>query len=395
MKKDEKMILPSEAEVIIAMYGKPGGIEELPLLESSGRVLAEDICSEIEMPPFDKSAMDGYAIISEDNSNRFEIVEIIPAGKFPEKKIEKGQCAKIMTGAPLPAGADRVIKVEVTREVDGFMFVTGEDKAGNVCIRGEDIKIGDRILEKGKIMRVAEIGAAASLGHNRIKVFKKVRAGLITTGSEIRDPGEILGPGQIYNSNGYSLSAQLLNSGADLIEKKIVKDDSTELSSELGKLIDNADLTLISGGVSMGEFDLVPDILKELGVNVHFNKVAVQPGKPTLFGTKGNKIVFGLPGNPVSTFVIFELFVKPLLIRMSGSSYKALTIKGKLEEGFKRRRIERELYVPVNYDNGIIKLIEYHGSAHFVSLLGANALLKIEMGVSEIPPGEIVDVRQI
>lgn len=395
MKKNEKMILPSEAETIIGSYVKQMETEEMTLLESRGRILAEDICSGIEMPPFNKSAMDGYAVASADNSDKFKIIETIPAGKFPEKTITKGQCSRIMTGAPLPDGADRVIKVEVTKEENGFMYLTGEDNSDNVCVRGEDIKIGDRILQKGEMMRAAEVGAAASLGFNRIKVFKKVSAGLITTGSEIRDPGEILGPGQIYNSNGYSLSVQLLNSGSDVIERKIVEDDRTELSNEIGKLIDNADLTLISGGVSMGEFDLVPDILKELGVNVHFNKVAIQPGKPTLFGTKGDKIVFGLPGNPVSTFVIFEIFVKPMIMKMSGSSYKALTIRGKLEKGFKRRKIERELYVPVNYENGIIKLIEYHGSAHFVSLLGANAFLKIERGVSEIPPGEIVDVRQI
>ncbi len=395
MDKNEKMIPVSEAEAVIGSHGKQMETEELPLLESIGRILGEDIYSRIEMPPFNKSAMDGYAVVSGDTSEKFEILETIPAGKFPEKNIGWGQCSRIMTGAPLPDGADRVIKVEVTEEREGFMYVTGEDNAGNVCVQGEDIKIGDKILDKGKILNAAGIGAVASLGYNRINVYKKVRAGIITTGSEIKDPGETLGPGQIYNSNGYSLSVQLLNSGADVIEKKIVKDDRAELLNELGKLIEDADLTLISGGVSMGEFDLVPGILRELGVKIHFNKVAVQPGKPTLFGTKGEKIIFGLPGNPVSTFVIFEIFVKPLLMRMSGSSYKWPALRGKMERGFKRRKSERELYVPVNYDSGTIKLIEYHGSAHFVSLLSANALLKIEKGVIEIPSGETVDVRQI
>lgn len=395
MKKSEKMILPAEAGVIIALYGKPGGIEELPLLESTGRVLAEDIYSDIEMPPFNKSAMDGYAVISGDNSEKFKIVETIPAGKFPEKKVGTGECAKIMTGAPLPAGADRVIKVEVTREKDGFMVITGEDNAGNVCLRGEDIKRGDKILKKGRVMDVSGIGAAASLGRNHIKVFRKVKAGLITTGSEIRDPGDILEPGQIYNSNGYSLSAQLAISGAEVIGKMIVRDEESDLLNQLDNMINHSDITIISGGVSMGEFDLVPDVLEKLGVRVHFNKVAIQPGKPTLFGTRGEKIVFGLPGNPVSTFVIFEIFVKPLLTRMSGSNLKALTIRGEMGETFTRRKMERDLYIPVRYKNGIVELIEYHGSAHFVSLLGANALLKVEQGVCEIPRGEIVNVRQI
>ncbi|MEN8222512.1 MAG: gephyrin-like molybdotransferase Glp [Acidobacteriota bacterium] len=395
MKINEKMILSEEAGAIIGSYGKPGEIEELPLLESGGRILAEDICSEIEMPPFNKSAMDGYAVVSDDSSEKFEIIETIPAGKFPEKKVGKGQCSRIMTGAPLPAGADRVIKVEVTREEGEFMYITGNDPAGNVCVRGEDIKTGDRILEKGKIMRAAEIGAAASLGNNRVKVYKKVRAGLITTGSEIREPGEILVPGQIYNSNGYSLSAQLLSSGAEVIEKKIVRDERAELMNELGKMIDNTELSIISGGVSMGEFDLVPEVLEELGVKVHFNKVAVKPGKPTLFGTRGDKVVFGLPGNPVSTFVIFEILVKPLLMRMAGSRYSPVIIKGRLEEGYKRKKTERDFYVPVFYENGLVHLLDYHGSAHFVSLIKSNGLLKISRGVSEIPRGEIVDVRQI
>ena len=395
MDKYEKMFLPSEAMGIIARYGKPGETEDVPLLKAPGRVLAEDLISGIEMPPFDKSAMDGFAVISGDNSEKFRIVATIPAGKFPRKKISMGECARIMTGAPLPAGAGRVIRVEVTEETDGFMVLTGEDPALNVCTRGEDIRIGDRILEKGRMMDAAAIGAAASLGLPRLNVYRRVRAGLIATGSEIRDPGKRLSPGQIYNSNGYSLSVQLSVAGAEVIGQKIVSDERNDLVNELGRMIGEADLTVITGGVSMGEFDLVPDVLEELGVTIHFNKVAVQPGKPTLFGTKGEKIIFGLPGNPVSAFVIFEIFVKPLLTRMAGGFYRPLTVRGKLAQGFRRKKGERDLYVPVHYDNGTVKLIEYHGSAHFVSLLGANGLLKVDRGVFEIPGGRMVNVRQI
>ncbi|MCK4890503.1 MAG: molybdopterin molybdotransferase MoeA [Candidatus Aminicenantes bacterium] len=395
MKKEEKMMLLEEAQTIINRYGKQSGIEEVSLVESLGRVLGEDIVSDIEMPPFNKSAMDGYAVNSRDRSDKYEIIETIPAGKFPEMGIKHGQCSKIMTGAPLPEGADRVIKVEVTEEKQGYMYLTGEDKVFNVCIRGEDIKAGDKILEKGKIMRSQEIGAAASLGLNKVNVYKKVKAGLITTGSEIREPGEDLGPGQIYNSNGYSLSAQLINSGAEVADNKIIRDKRSLLKDSFEKMIDSMDLTIISGGVSMGEFDFVPEILEELGVTIHFNKVGIQPGKPTLFGTKGDKIIFGLPGNPVSTFVIFEVLVKPVLMRMGGSNYSPMILKGKMEKGFKRRKTERDLYLPVHYDNGVVRLIEYHGSAHFIALSKSNGLLKIKRGVSEIPQDELVDVRQI
>jgi len=395
MKKEEKMMLLEDAQKIIGRYGKQSGIEKVSLIESLGRVLGEDVYSDIEMPPFDKSAMDGYAVNSRDISDKYEIVETIPAGGFPGKGIRKGQCSKIMTGAPLPDGADRVIKVEVTEERQGYMYLTGEDKVFNVCIRGEDIKIGDKILEKGKILRSQELGAAASLGLNKLNVYKKVKAGLITTGSEIRNPGEVLKPGQIYNSNGYSLSAQLINSGAGVAENKIVRDDRSLLKDSFEKMIDLMDLVIISGGVSMGEFDFVPEILEELGVTIHFNKVAIQPGKPTLFGTKGDKIIFGLPGNPVSTFVIFEVLVKPLLIRMAGSIYSPVIINGKMEKGFKRRKTERDLFIPVKYENGVVSQIEYHGSAHFISLSRSNGFLKIVRGVSEIPQDEMVDVRQI
>ncbi len=396
MRKEDKMISVEEAESIMAKFGKPKGIEEVSLLSSLGRVLGEEVYSEIEMPPFDKSAMDGYALISSDGSERFEIIETIPAGKFPEKEIKPGQCAKIMTGAPLPPGADRVVKVEVTEEKNGFMYLTDEDKGFNVCIRGEDIKKGDKILEKGTVMRAPEVGAIASLGFDRIKVYKKVVAAVITTGSEIVEPGNKLMKGNIYNSNGYSISSQLINSGAKVLPSEIVGDDKKKIKEVISEKIDKSDLLIISGGVSMGEFDFVPEILEGLGMKIHFNKVAIQPGKPTLFATKGSKIVFGLPGNPVSTFVIFEIMVKPVLARMSGTVLNPVSHEVKIKNDFKRRKTERDLYVPAFIDDkGFVDVVDYHGSAHFVSLTKANCLLKVKRGIKIITGGSKVNVRQI
>jgi len=395
MKINQKMILPDEATEIINNYVKLSEIEDVRLLDSMGRILAEDICSGIEMPPFDKSAMDGFAVFSGDNSKRYKIVETIPAGKFPEKSVGKGECSRIMTGAPLPLGADRVIKVEVTEEENGYMHLKEEDCYNNICFQGEDIKIGDKIIESGTMIRAQEIGSAASLGLNKLHVYKRVKTGIITTGSEIVEPGYDLPTGHIYNSNGYSLSAQLMNIGAEVAEMKIVPDERVLLKDSLKKMIETTDLTIISGGVSMGSYDFVPDILEELGVTIHFNKVAIQPGKPTLFGTWNDKIIFGLPGNPVSTFIIFEILVKSLVMKMGGSSYSPLLVKGELKDGFKRRKKERDLYIPVLYDKGVVSEVEYHGSAHFVSLLKSNGLIKIGRGILEIPQGEIVYVRQI
>ncbi len=395
MKTDQKMILPDEAADIIGGYGKKSEIEEVRLSDSLGRILAEDIYSEIDMPPFDKSAMDGFAVFSGDNSKRYKIVETIPAGKFPKRSVGKGECSRIMTGAPIPSGTDRVIKVEVTGEDDGYMYLNGEDSNNNICLMGEDIKKGDKILVSGTLMRAPEIGAAASLGLGKLQVYKRVKTGIITTGSEIVEPGGSLLSGHIFNSNGYSLSAQLADACGEVSEMKIVPDERGLLKDSLGKMIETFDLTIISGGVSMGNYDFVPDILEELGVTIHFNKVAIQPGKPTLFGTKNDKVIFGLPGNPVSTFVVFEILVKPLVMRMGGNIYSPLFIRGKLNGRFMRRKKERDLYIPVFYDKGEVNLIEYHGSAHFVSLSKANGLMKIGRGVSEIPQGEIVNVRQI
>ena len=396
MKKEEKMVPLEEAGKVIKGFGKPSAIEDVLPIEALGRVLGEDIYSPIEMPPFNKSAMDGYAVISGDNPEEFEVIETIPAGKFPEKEIRPGQCSRIMTGAPLPPGSDRVIKIEVTEEKNGFMKLTGEDTGFNVCIRGEDIKKGDKVLKRGTIIRAPEIGAIASLGYNNVKVYKKVNAGIITTGSEIVEPGEKLPPGSIYNSNGYSISAQLISSGVNVAERKIIEDDKKKILDSVRSMMDRFDLVIISGGVSMGEFDYVPEILEELGVKIHFNKVAIQPGKPTLFGTLGDKVVFGLPGNPVSTFVVFEIVVKPLLARMSGAVPDVSLLKGVLKTDFKRKKIERDLFVPVYYGrDGFVELIEYHGSAHFVSLSKANGLLKINKGIKEISGGTKVDVRPI
>jgi molybdopterin molybdotransferase len=393
------MIPFEEAERIInEITHQPAALstEKVLLMDSLNRVLGQDIVSTISMPPFDKSAMDGYAVASHDDSKTFEIVETIAAGYGPQKSISKGQCAKIMTGAMLPPGADRVIKREVTEEKDGFMLLTGEDKNRNICSLGEDIKPGDMVLKAGSLIRPPEIGVIASMGMSSIRVYEKPRVGIITTGSEIVAPGQPLAKGQIYNSNAYSLAAQVIQTGANIIMAGIVHDDKDYIRGNIAELLKHSQMILISGGVSVGDYDFVPGILKELGVHLHFESIAVQPGKPTVFGTWNDVLVFGLPGNPVSTFVIFEVLVRKALYRLMGYEYTPLFFKGVMKKEFRRRQAERAFFVPVRCDKeGFVEAVEYHGSAHLAALPQANALLMFPLGVHEIAEGSVVYVRQI
>jgi molybdopterin molybdotransferase len=390
------MITIEQAEKILNSIAFEPETEETPLTRSLGRILAQDIVSRISMPPFDKSAMDGYALRSSDNSPKYKIVEVIAAGSVPAKKINTGQCAAIMTGAMVPDGADRVIKIEVTQEKDGYMTITGQDRNPNICYLGEDVKPGDILLKAGHLIRPPEVGIIASMGFDRIHVYKKPTVGIITTGSEIKEPGGQLEKGQIYNSNAYSIGAQALQTGAAVEYAGIVSDDPASMKQKIGKLLDQVQMLLISGGVSMGEFDYVPAILQELGVRLHFEKVAIQPGKPTVFGTRGSAVVFGMPGNPVSTFTIFEVFVKTVLYRMMGYSYRPLILQGVMKADFKRKRGTRTAYVPVTYSgDGLVQPVEYHGSAHLSALSQANALLKVPSGITTIEKGQTVHVRHI
>lgn len=389
------MILFKDAQKILDDTPVKTETEIVGLDEVLGRILAQDVISTINMPPFNKSAMDGYALISGDKSERFEIIETIPAGKVPLKKVHEGECAKVMTGGIVPEGADRVIKRELTVEKDGFMTMTGEEPNKNVCTAGEDIQKGDKVLDKGIRIRPQEAGVLASMGLARVKVYQKPRVGVLSTGSEIISPGKSINPSQIYDSNSYSMSAQVLKSGAELSGHKMVRDKPDKIRKAVSDFLSPCDVLLISGGVSMGDYDYVPSVLKKLGFTLHFEKVAIKPGKPTVFASKGYQYVFGVPGNPVSSFVVFELFIRPFLLRMMGHRYEPALISGVLEKDIQRKKTYRDSYIPVEHKKGSIKRLPYHGSAHIHALTRANALLCIPRGEKEFKTGKKVHVRPI
>ncbi|MCK4338351.1 MAG: molybdopterin molybdotransferase MoeA [Candidatus Aminicenantes bacterium] len=389
------MILVEEAERILKQIPVRTHTEEAAVSDALGRILAKDVVSPIYMPPFDKSAMDGYAFISDDDSKRFKIIEIVPAGVIPKKKVTKGNCAKIMTGGMMPEGADRVIIKEVTEEKEGYMRIIGNDYNINLCRMGEDVKPGDVVLKKGTLIRPPEVGILASMGLSRFKAFRRPVVGIVVTGSELVDPGYPLKEGQIYDSNSYSLSAQVQQMGLKIHNAGIVADNINRIQRVFEELWQQCDVVIFSGGVSEGDYDFVPGILKNSGFELHFDKVAVKPGKPTVFATRKHDIVFGAPGNPVSTIVIFEIFIKPFLYRMMGHEFKPLYKQGILKNDLSRKRANRSAFVPVLYKDGEVKPLPYHGSAHIFALNRADGLVCITKGIKKMPAGSTVNVRSI
>lgn len=371
--------------------------ERVDFITSLGRILAEDIFSDINMPPFDKSAMDGFACRREDIKNELEIIEVLPAGSIPEKVVSINQCTKIMTGAIIPDGADCVLMVEHTEETeDGKILFTKESTNTNICYFAEDIVHGDLVLQKGIEIKPQHIAVMASVGCTRPLVAIKPLVGIISTGDELVEPDSVPAKSQIRNSNGYQLIAQVVRAGATPNYIGIIKDSEDATFITIKNALTENDIVLLTGGVSMGDFDFVPEIMEKAGVDIKFRTIAVQPGKPTIFGIfKGNKFIFGLPGNPVSSYTQFELLVRPLLSKLMNNSKSPTTIKLPMGAEYSRRKSVRKSFIPINIIDGKVFPVEYHGSAHIHSYVSADGIVSIEIGNEKLHIGELVDVRQV
>jgi len=426
--------------VMSSISGRPLGTERVDIERALNRVLAEDVVADRDIPPFNKSAMDGFACRRADLANELTIIEIVPAGLLPKKTIGPKKCAKIMTGAVVPEGADCVIMVEYTEKTadDRVRFI-GSNTADNICLKGEDIKKGDIALRAGCKISAQHIAVLASLGCTKPLVAVQPRVGIIATGDELVEPGQKPSACQIRNSNGFQLAAQVTGAAAIATNYGIAADTEETINGKLKKAMVENDVVILSGGVSVGDYDLVRGILKKNNVSLIFEKVAVKPGRPTVFGIKkitaenaehaekeckggsrtaptplsaqptvkknerntqyairNTRFVFGLPGNPVSTFIIFELFVKPFLFKMMGHNFKPTISHSQLEKTITRKRTERDSWLPVVFTkNNKVVSIEYHGSAHINALSEADGLLCIPAGIAEIKEGTTVAVRQI
>ncbi len=326
------MINVKKALSIILKSISPLGTEEVSLLNGLDRIIACDVRANCDLPPFDNSAMDGYALKAKDSKGATKIyprilrvIEDVPAGYTAKRKLKINQATRIMTGAPSPAGANSVVMVEFTKKfkdnngkTQELIEVYKETKIGeNVRKMGEDVKKGQRVLSKGCILRPPEIGMLAALGINKIKVIRRPRVGILATGDELVGVEEELSKGKIRNSNSFILNAQVTKCGAIPIDLGIVKDTREKIRRKIKmSLKKNLDILLILGGVSVGDYDLVRDVLLKLGMKMKFWKVAMRPGKPLVFGIMKNIPIFGLPGNPVSVAITFEEFVRPSILKM-------------------------------------------------------------------------------
>jgi molybdopterin molybdotransferase len=391
------MIPFEEGLETIKRFAIPLGSERVDLFRALKRTLAEDVFSDVSMPPFNKSAMDGYACRKSDIKNTLQVIEEIPAGSVPTKTIDENQCARIMTGAMVPEGADLVIMKEYIEEVGPNQVLCNRETANtNICYVGEDVKAGDLVIKKGDVITPAHIAILASVGCVNPLVYRMPSVAILSTGDELVEPGEIPGISKIRNSNSYQLLAQTQQLGIAPEYLGIVPDDEALLRNVLAVALEKYDVILISGGVSVGDFDFVPKILKELKVNIRVHGMEVKPGKHLLFGEKNNHSVFGMPGNPVSSFVQFEVLVKPFLAAMMGKTTDDSFLHLPLEKDYNRKKGGQLFFVPVTLsEQGTVIPLEYHGSAHIHAYTLAQGIMEIPKEVLILKKGEIVCVRPL
>jgi molybdenum cofactor synthesis domain-containing protein len=373
------MVPIEEAQRIIAAQIVPLPAEELGSLAAEGRVLAEDIYAPEDMPDVPKASVDGYALRAEDGVSARRVLAELTAGGAEGVSLEPGTAARIMTGAPLPDGADAVIMVEQTEESDGIVQVKQAVKSGDYLLAvGQDISAGELVLTRGTLLGPAEIGLLATIGRVRVPVYRRPVVAVLATGDEVREPDAPASRGGIRDSNRYTLMAAAREAGCETISLGIARDDEQTQRQAILDGLERADVLLTSGGVSMGTRDLIKPLLAELGT-VHFGRIAFKPGKPTTFATVRDRLAFGLPGYPVSSLVSFEVFVRPALRRMQGDARPErprvrVSLTAPITSSPERPEYQRAL---VSWENGrlVARGTGAQGSSRLLSMLNANALL--------------------
>lgn len=388
----DRMLHPDEARRIVLEHVRPLDPLRVPLAEAGDRVLAEPLVADVDLPPFRASTMDGYAVIHDDPQVAREIIGQHLAGGELDGVVRTGTAIKIMTGAPVPEGADAVVPVENT-VLDGNQVEIRQPivRAGdNIRPIGSDMKRGDRLVEAGVRLGPAEIGLLASLGHATVPVGRQPRVAIMSTGDELVEPDQQPGPGQIRDSNRFSLAVAANRAGAEVVINTHVPDDEDALRAAFGEAVSAADVVITSGGVSMGDRDLVKALLGELA-EVHFQRVFMKPGKPLNFATVDDNLFFGLPGNPVSCLVTFHLFVRPALLVMQGvaAPEEPSTPVRVLHDIQPSDRIEYQRAVIRADDDGALtaSTTGSQQSARLMSFIGANGFLVVPPGGDRIPAG--------
>lgn len=412
MKKPTLMSV-DEAGAYILQHISPLPAEELPLTACLGRVLAQDIVAPADIPPFANSAMDGYAVVAADtrpaspeNPVKLQVIENIAAGASPQKTVISGAAARIMTGAPMPPGADAVVRFEETSEATPIANLKRHEVAvlravstgDNARPPGEDVRAGDTVLRPGHQLRPQDIGLLAAVGRRRVRVHRRPRVAILATGNELVNIDEPLAPGKIRNSNEYTQAALVQQYGGQPLQLGIARDTIEHLTAKIeAGLAQNVDLFLTSAGVSVGDYDVVKTVLARQG-KMHFWQVAIKPGKPLAFGHIGKVPLLGLPGNPVASMVAFEVFARPAILKLGGhQTWEKPTVKAVLQEDihnsgrnhYMRAQLSRTAagYRVTTRGSGV----QVQGSGILSSLVWANALVVVPNGVTFIPQGAVVD----
>lgn len=421
------MLTVEEALKLVAVHATPLAPRRVPLGEATGLVLAEDVTSDVNSPPYDKALMDGFAVRSVDREPERQILEEIAAGAVPRFALTRGTASRIMTGAPVPEGADAVVPVEQTELIDaGSVRLQQFDPApGQHVLRlGASMRAGDAVLHAGALLRAIEIAVLAEIGRSMVAVRPRPRVAILPTGNELVAVGEKPTHGQIRNSNGPMLVAASTRAEADAVELGIARDNREDLLRWIEQGL-AADVLVLSGGVSAGKFDLVPAVLAELGVEQVFYKVALRPGKPLWFGVKrdGERrvLVFALPGNPASSLVCFELFVRPAIAALAGRGFtEPATVQARLSHAYDHAG-GRAACLPARLSvaardasnrpaaqqnvaagatatqssNLVVEILPWHGSADLATLTRANGLARLPAERRQFEPGTLLDVLLI
>jgi molybdopterin molybdotransferase len=364
----------------------------LAVRRARGRTLAADQSSRLDLPPFDKSAMDGYAILSGDERESYRLLGTVAAGRAAGFTLAAGTSVKVMTGAPVPQGTGRVIMQEQALERDGVVSITQHGGALNICRMGEDVRRGDVILRAGTRLEALEIANLIACGITQVEVVRPVRLALVSTGDEIVELPEQLEPGKIIDTNTPLLEALAAAHGLELASVARIADQRDATAQAIRAGVEVADIVVLSGGISVGEFDYVHDALAELGIREIFAGVAIKPGRPlTCAQSSTGELVVALPGNPVSVYLMFHLCVLRIAALLSGANPDLRELELELGQDFARKNTNRQEYLPARVSSsGVVLPVEFHGSAHLTALMECDGFMIVPVGPAELAAGSRV-----
>lgn len=393
-------LLPVETAIknMLSAISFNKGAQTLSIMQSVGRILADDVKSTINVPAHDNSAMDGYALCISEGLRTYKQIGSVFAGQTFKNTLTPGQCVRIMTGAALPPGANAVVMQEnATANNDEITFTGNIELNANVRFAGEDIAANSVVLKAGRKLKGVDVGLLASIGINQVSVYEKLKVAVFSTGDELIEPGNALPAGAIYESNRAVIISELNDQNIEVIDFGIIPDDKTLIKNTFVKANEQADAVISSGGVSVGEADFTKEVLNEIG-DIHFWKIAMKPGKPFAFGKLPNSYFFGLPGNPVSAAVTLERLVKPALTKLSGNEHKAkLRLKAVTTSLIKKRPgrtdFQRGIAHNDEHNNLVVSPVVKQGSGVLSSLSKANCLIVVPAKSGNIAEGETVEIE--